>query len=61
MVTTSQTRQLTSPLYDLTASKKEDDPIHLSAENIKSFIEIKSLHYEGIRLAHLVLERPFVL
>ena len=61
MVITSQTRQLMSPLYDLTASKKGDDPVQLSAENIKSFKEIKSRLCAGPRLAHPDLERPFVL
>ena len=53
--------ELTSPLYDLTASKKGNDPIHLSAENIKSFEAIKSRLCDGPRLAHPDLERLFVL
>ena len=53
--------ELTSPLYDLTASKKGDDPIQLSAENIKSLEEIKSRLCACPRLAHTDLERPLVL
>ena len=53
--------KLTNPLYYLNASKKGDDPVQLSAENIKSFEEIKSRLCAGPRLAYPDLERPFVL
>ena len=53
--------KLMARLYDLTASKKGDDPVQLWATNIKSFKEIKSLLCAGPRLAHPDLERLFVL
>ena len=51
----------TSALYDLTANRKGEDTIRMSPEDIKSFEEIKKRLCAAPRLAHPVLEQPFVL
>ena len=53
--------ELASRLYYFTTSTKGNDLVQLSAENIKSFEEIKLRPCAGPRLAHPDLESSFVL
>ena len=53
--------ELTAALYDLTAARKGDESIKLTAEHLKSFEEIKRRLYAAPRIVHPDLEQPFVL
>ena len=57
----SDATELTAPLYDLTAARKGDESIKLTAEHLESFEAIKQRLYAAPRLAHPDLEQPFVL
>ena len=57
----SDATELTAPLYDLTAARKGDESIKLTAENLELFKEIKRRLCAAFRLAHPDLEHPFVL
>ena len=57
----SDATELTAPLYDLTAARKGDESIKLTAEHLESFQEIKRRLCAAPRLAHPDLEQPFVL
>ena len=53
--------ELTAPLYDLTAARKVDESIKLTAEHFESLEEIKRRLCAAPRLAQLNLKQPFVL
>ena len=53
--------ELTAPLYDLTAGRKEDESIQLTAEHLESFETINRRLCVTARLAHHDLEQPFIL
>ena len=52
--------QLTSELYEWTASKKGDEIVQVTQHNIAAFDKIKRGLDAENRLKHLYLERPFV-
>ena len=56
----SDATELTAPLNDLTAARKGDESIKLTAENLEFFEEIKRRLCAAPRLAHPDLEQPFV-
>ena len=53
--------ELTAQLYELTAARKGNDAIELSAENLAAFEEVKRRLCKAPQLAHPDLEKPFVL
>ena len=57
----SDATELTALLYDLTAARKCDESIKLTAEHLESFEEIKRRLCAHPRLANPDLEQPFVL
>ena len=57
----SEATELTALLNDITAARKGDESIKLTAEHLKSFEEIMRQHCAAPRLAHPDLEQPFVL
>ena len=52
---------LTASLYDMTSSRKGTEKVHISAENVKPFNEIKHRLCTGPRLAHPNLKAPLTL
>ena len=54
-------KELTAPLYDLTAASKGEDQIQLNRDKNKAFAEIKRRLCAAPQLAHPDLEKPFVL
>ena len=55
------TTLLTSPLYELTVGHKGADRVHFDIQHRASFDEIKKRLCGGLRLAHLDMNKLFVL